>query len=100
LSPKIQNAEFSRGFSTMSNVLSYALRSFQRKRERTSADVDAVFANAAEVTLGAGNMQQAFEMPGQLFEQLPFAIYVWSPSGEGRLVGLGQLVRNSPYGQP
>ena len=23
-----------------------------------------------------------------------------SPSGEGRLVGLVQLVRNSPYGQP
>src|SRR3984885_12009984 len=65
----------------MSNVLSYALRSFQRKRERTSTEMDAVFANAAEVALGAGNEQQAFEMPGQLFEQLPFAIYVCDRDG-------------------
>jgi two-component sensor histidine kinase len=65
----------------MSNVLSYALRSFQRKRERTSAEMDAVFANAAAVALGVGNGQQAFEMPGQLFEQLPFAIYVCDRDG-------------------
>jgi PAS domain S-box-containing protein len=65
----------------MSNVLSYALRSFQRKRERTSAEMDAVFANAAEGALGAGHEQQAFKMPGQLFEQLPFAIYVCDRDG-------------------
>ncbi|SHH31582.1 HWE histidine kinase domain-containing protein [Bradyrhizobium erythrophlei] len=65
----------------MSNVLSYALRSFQRKRERTSTEMDAVFANAAEIALGAGNEEQAFEMPGQLFEQLPFAIYVCDRDG-------------------
>ncbi|MET4201856.1 HWE histidine kinase domain-containing protein [Bradyrhizobium sp. LA6.12] len=65
----------------MSNVLSYALRSFQRIRERTSTEVDTVFANAAEVALGAGNEEQAFEMPGQLFEQLPFAVYVCDRDG-------------------
>jgi HWE histidine kinase/PAS fold len=65
----------------MSNVLSYALRAFQRKRERISTEVDAVFANATEVALEAGNEEHAFEMPGQLFEQLPFAIYVCDRDG-------------------
>jgi PAS domain S-box-containing protein len=43
--------------------------------------VDAVFANAAEVALGAGNEEQAFELPGRLFEQLPFAVYVCDQDG-------------------
>jgi PAS domain S-box-containing protein len=43
--------------------------------------VDAVFANAAEVALGGGNEEQAFEMPGQVFEQLPFAVYVCDRDG-------------------
>ena len=30
----------------------------------------------------------------------PRGVDMESPSGEGRLVGLAQLVRNSPYGQP
>lgn len=65
----------------MNDILSYALRSFQRKRESTSTEVDAVFANAAEVALGTGNEGQAFEMPGQLFEQLPFAVYLCDRDG-------------------
>ena len=64
----------------MNNVLSYALRSFQRKPERTSTELDAI-ANAAGVALGWPDEEQAFELPGRLFEQLPFAVYVCDRDG-------------------
>ena len=37
-------------------------------------------ANAAGVAIGS-NQEQAFELPAQLFEQLPFAIYVCDRDG-------------------
>lgn len=64
----------------MNNVLSYALRSFQRKPERTSIEVD-VIANAAGVALGWPDEEQAIKLPGRLFEQLPFAVYVCDQDG-------------------
>jgi PAS domain-containing protein len=64
----------------MNNVLSYALRSFQRKSERTSIEVD-VIANAAGVALGWPDEEQAIKLPGRLFEQLPFAVYVCDRDG-------------------
>ena len=47
---------------------------------RNSIKVDAV-ANAAGVTLGLRDEEQAFELPGRLFEQLPFAVYVCDRDG-------------------
>lgn len=64
----------------MNNVLSYALRSFQRKPERTSTEMDAI-ANAVRVALGWPDEEQAFELPERLFEQLPFAVYVCDRDG-------------------
>jgi PAS domain S-box-containing protein len=64
----------------MNNVLSYALRSFQRKPERTSIEVD-VIANAAGVALGWPDEEQAIKLPRRLFEQLPFAVYVCDRDG-------------------
>ena len=64
----------------MTNVPSDAPRPFRRKPVRTSIKVDAV-ANAAGVTLGLRNEEQAFELPGRLFEQLPFAVYVCDRDG-------------------
>src|SRR5260221_1743020 len=66
--------------STMSNAPSDAPRSFWRKLVRSSIEVDTV-ANAADVALGWGNKEQAFELPGRMFEQLPFAIYVCDRDG-------------------
>jgi PAS domain S-box-containing protein len=64
----------------MSNVPSDALRSFRRKPERISAAVSAV-KSAAGVDLGLPAEEQAFELPAQLFEQLPFAVYVCDRDG-------------------
>ena len=64
----------------MSNLLSFALRSFQRKPERTPTEVDAI-ANAAGVALNRPDEEHAFELPGRLFEQLPFAVYVCDRDG-------------------
>ena len=64
----------------MTNVPSDAPRSFWRKLVRKSIKVDAV-ANAAGVTLGLRDEEQAFELPGRLFEQLPFAVYVCDRDG-------------------
>ena len=47
---------------------------------RTSIEADAVV-NAAGVVLGLRDEEQAFEMPGRLFEQLPFAVYVCDRDG-------------------
>src|SRR5712672_4704674 len=59
---------------TMSNVPSDAPRSFWRKLVRTSIEVDAG-ANGASVPLGLRHEEHSFEVPGLLFEQLPFAVY-------------------------
>ena len=64
----------------MSNVPSDAPRSFRRKSVRSSIEVDAI-ANAAGVTLGLRDEEQGFELPGRLFEQLPFAVYVCDRDG-------------------
>src|SRR5260221_2252771 len=66
--------------STMSNAPSDAPRSFWRKLVRTSVEVDAV-ATAADAAFGLGNKEQAFELPGRLFEHLPFAVYVCDRDG-------------------
>jgi len=64
--------------STMSNAPSDAPRSFWRKLVRSSIEVDA---KAARVALGLRHEEQAFELPGRLFEQLPFAVYVCDRDG-------------------
>jgi PAS domain S-box-containing protein len=60
----------------MSNVPSDERR--PRKRVRTSIEA---IANAAGVVLGLRDKEQAFELPGRLFEQLPFAVYVCDRDG-------------------
>ena len=64
----------------MSNAPSNALRFLQRKLVKTSIEVVAI-ANGAGVALGAPNDEEAFELPGRLFEQLPFAIYICDQAG-------------------
>ena len=64
----------------MSNAPSDTLRYFPRKPVRTSIEVDAV-KNAAGVDLGLRDEEQAFELPAQLFEQLPLAVYVCDGDG-------------------
>jgi len=54
-------------------------RSFWRKFKRSSIEVDAV-ANAGAI-LGLDDNEQSFELPGRLFEQLPFAVYVCDRDG-------------------
>src|SRR5260221_13410886 len=66
--------------STMSNAPSDRSLSFWRNLVRSSIEVDTV-ANAADVALGLGNKEQAFELPGRLFEHLPFAVYVCDRDG-------------------
>jgi PAS domain S-box-containing protein len=65
-------------FFTTNNVPSDALRSFRRKSMRSSIEV---VAKAARVALGLRGEEQAFELPGRLFEQLPFAVYVCDRDG-------------------
>jgi PAS domain S-box-containing protein len=66
------------GVSTMSNVSSDAPLSFRRKLARNPIKL---VANAARTALGLRGEEQAFELPGRLFEQLPFAIYVCDREG-------------------
>jgi hypothetical protein len=61
---------------TTSNVPSDA--PFQRNPVRTSIKV---VAKAARAALGLRHAEQAFELPGRLFEQLPFAVYVCNRDG-------------------
>jgi PAS domain S-box-containing protein len=63
----------------MSNVSSDAPLSFRRKPLRNSIKLVANVARAA--LLGLRGEEQAFELPGPLFEQLPFAIYVCDREG-------------------
>jgi PAS domain S-box-containing protein len=62
----------------MSNVSSDAPRSFRRKLVRNPIKLAA---NVARAALGLRGEEQAFELPGRLFEQLPFAIYVCDREG-------------------
>ncbi len=63
----------------MTNIPSDAPSPFQRKTMRSSIEVDAI-ANAAGATLGLRD-GDGFELPGRLFEQLPFAVYVCDRDG-------------------
>jgi len=54
--------------------------SFRGKPARTSVEVDAL-ANAVGVTLGLHDEEPGFELPGRLFEQLPFAVYICDRDG-------------------
>src|SRR5260370_30744354 len=57
-----------------------ARRPFRRKSMRSSIEVDAI-ANAAGAALGLRDEEKGFEVPGRLFEQLPFAVYVCDRDG-------------------
>jgi PAS domain S-box-containing protein len=72
------NRDFGQGYCRMSDVSSEALRSFKRKPVRSSVEV---IAKAARAALGLRDEEQVFELPGRLFEQLPFAIYVCDRDG-------------------
>lgn len=64
----------------MGNELS-GLPSFSRRDcVETSTKLDRV-SKAASVALGLHNEEQGFELPGPLFEQLPFAVYVCDRHG-------------------
>jgi PAS domain S-box-containing protein len=78
LTPSNPDPEFGSGYSTMSDGPSEAPRSFQRKPVRTSIKVIAKVARAA---FGLHDSEQAFELPGRLFEQLPFAVYICDRDG-------------------
>jgi PAS domain S-box-containing protein len=69
-----------RSAAQMTNIPSDAPSPFQRKSMRSSIEVDAI-ANAAGATLGLHDGEQGFELPGRLFEQLPFAVYVCDRDG-------------------
>ena len=64
----------------MSNVPSDTLLPFRRKPVRTSIEVGAV-KNGAGINRGLRDEEQAFEIPAQLFEQLPFAVYLCDRDG-------------------
>ena len=64
----------------MTEIPSDAPSSFRRKSMSSSIEVDAI-ANAAGATLGLRDEEKGFELPGRLFEQLPFAVYVCDRDG-------------------
>jgi PAS domain S-box-containing protein len=64
----------------MSDGLSGSLGFFRRNSVAASIKLDGV-SNAARVALGLRNEEQGFELPGPLFEQLPFAVYVCDRDG-------------------
>ena len=64
----------------MSNGLSGLPSFFRRNSIGTSIKLDGV-SNAARMALGLNNEEQGFELPGPLFEQLPFAVYVCDQYG-------------------
>jgi len=65
---------------TMTEIPSDTPRSFWRKLVRNSIKVKAV-ANAAGVIVDLRDEEKGFELPGRLFEQLPFAVYVCDRGG-------------------
>ena len=64
----------------MSSAPFDAQPSFWRRAAETSVETDAV-ADAAGIILNLREEGQAFELPGRLFEQLPFAVYVCDRDG-------------------
>jgi PAS domain S-box-containing protein len=64
----------------MSDAPSDAPRFLQRNSARTSIEVDVV-GKAAGIVLDLRDEEQGFELPGRLFEQLPFAVYVCDRDG-------------------
>ena len=64
----------------MTEIPSDTPRSFWRKLVRNSIKVKAV-ANAAGVIVDLRDEEKGFELPGRLFEQLPFAVYVCDRGG-------------------
>ena len=64
----------------MTEIPSDAPSPFRRKSMRSSIEVDAI-ADAAGATLGLRDEEKGFELPGRLFEQLPFAVYVCDRDG-------------------
>src|SRR3954463_3993090 len=65
----------------MSNMLSETPRSFGRNPARSAIEGDDGAANTAAVALGLLDGEHPFELPGRLFEQLPFAVYVCDRDG-------------------
>lgn len=64
----------------MSNLPSDTRHFFRHKPARPSNGIDTIV-SATGVGLGWRGMEQAFELPNRLFEQLPFAIYVCDLDG-------------------
>jgi PAS domain S-box-containing protein len=64
----------------MTNVPSDTLRYFPRKPLRTSVELGAV-KHGIDGDLGLGDEEQAFALPAELFDQLPFAVYVCDHDG-------------------
>jgi PAS domain S-box-containing protein len=64
----------------MSSAPFDAQPSFWRRAAETSVETDAV-ADAAGIILNLREERRAFELPGRLFEQLPFAVYVCDRDG-------------------
>ncbi len=64
----------------MTEIPSDTPRSFWRKLVRNSIKVKAV-ANGARVIVDLRDEEKGFELPGRLFEQLPFAVYVCDRGG-------------------
>ncbi len=65
---------------TMTEIPPVAPSPLRRKSMRNSIEVDAI-ANTAGATLGLRVEEQGFELPGRLFEQLPFAVYICDRDG-------------------
>jgi PAS domain S-box-containing protein len=76
--PEISQILNGSGYSPTSNVPSDAPHSFRRKPARNSIKL---VVNAARAALGLRDEEQVFELPGRLFEQLPFAVYVCDRNG-------------------
>src|SRR3977135_3897907 len=65
---------------TMTEIPSDAPSPLRRKSMRSSIEGDAI-ADAAGATLVLRDEEKGFELPGRLFEQLPFAVYVCDRDG-------------------
>src|ERR1700704_362212 len=64
----------------MTEIPSDAPSPLRRKSMRSSIEVDAI-ADAVGATLDLRDEEKGFELPGRLFEQLPFAVYVCDRDG-------------------
>jgi hypothetical protein len=70
----------------MTSAPSDTPRSFWRKFVRKSLKADSV-ANAAGVIVDLRDEEPGFALPGRLFDQLPFAVYVCDPRARRVLIG-------------